>query len=234
MGLDDLESVVPPPRRQSPPTPKERRNAPPARHRGGSRNTRGHQPRPADERPAMRRSPRERAAPAHPAIAAELPVRTMGVRFGDLAPIPTVRRVDPEPYHCFNCWQRGHDALQSARPQVMPFCHNCGRRGVNIADCPRCRAAYRRRAAGPPRDEPRRRREGATPSSSRDRPEPYARRNSPSRGRRSQLAEADSRPSRRPTDIQEAISLCAGFQRYSLEVGATVLRSLYMRRTHRE
>ena len=39
------------------------------------------------------------------------PVRINGVKFGGLVPIPTDARVDPPPFACFNCWERGHQAL---------------------------------------------------------------------------------------------------------------------------
>ena len=117
LELEDLESMVTRPRRPSPTTPGKRQDPPPARHHGGRRNTRGRQPRPDAERPPERRPQQGPPAPNRRDTAAELPVRMRGVRFGDLTPIPTDRRVDPEPFHCFNCWQRGHNALQCTRQQ---------------------------------------------------------------------------------------------------------------------
>ena len=172
---------------------------------------------------------RPKPAPSARNVAAPLPIRTMGVRFGDLTPIPTDRRVDPEPFHCFNCWQRGHDALQCARPQVMPFCHNCGRRGVNMVNCPRCRAAYRRRLEAPPRIEDHRHRSRSRQGTSRERPQPHRRTNVSERER---LGPPVTPPERRMTEVQEAISVCSGLQRYTTEVGEAVLRRLYMRQWH--
>ena len=71
-------------------------------------------------------------------------VRVNGVMFGGLRVIPTDPAVDPPPYHCYNCWQHGHDMPRCHRPRVRAFCNNCGRHGVDVRDCPRCSAAHQR------------------------------------------------------------------------------------------
>lgn len=72
----------------------------------------------------------------------ERPVRTRGVAFGGLVSIPTDPRVDPPAYACFNCWQENHRAVDCSWPKRI-YCHNCGRRGVGLTECPRCSEAHR-------------------------------------------------------------------------------------------
>ena len=64
--------------------------------------------------------------------------------FGGLRAIPTDAAVDPPAYHCFNCWQHGHDSAQCPRPRVRAYCNNCGRHDVDLRDCPRCSEAHQR------------------------------------------------------------------------------------------
>lgn len=67
------------------------------------------------------------------------PPRTTGVLFGGLRIIPTHPCLDPPPRACFSCWQRGHKSRNCPRPTSVPLCRNCGRRGVEVTECPRCR-----------------------------------------------------------------------------------------------
>ena len=64
--------------------------------------------------------------------------------FGGLRAILIDPTVDPPPYHCYNCWQHGHDMPQCPRSRVREICNNCGRHGVDLHDCPRCSAAHQR------------------------------------------------------------------------------------------
>ena len=64
--------------------------------------------------------------------------------FGGLRAIPTDPTVDPPAYHCFNCWQHGHDSAQCPRPRVRAYCNNCGRHGVDLCNCPRRSEAHQR------------------------------------------------------------------------------------------
>ncbi|KAJ8683402.1 hypothetical protein QAD02_019194 [Eretmocerus hayati] len=68
-----------------------------------------------------------------------LPIKTWGVIFKDLDPIPTDPTIDPPPKTCYNCWQKGHSQRTCPRPKVGRFCNNCGRRNVEINTCPRCK-----------------------------------------------------------------------------------------------
>ena len=77
-----------------------------------------------EDRPQQRRverggvAPRER--PAAPQPAAAQPVRLRGVMFGRLRPIPTDPAIDPPAFHCFNCWQNGHDQTRCSRQRLGP------------------------------------------------------------------------------------------------------------------
>ena len=72
------------------------------------------------------------------------PVKTSGIKFGGLVRIPTDPALDPPPFTCFNCWGRGHPALRCPLPQQRVFCFNCGRRDVDLSQCPRCSEPHRR------------------------------------------------------------------------------------------
>ncbi|CAB0029779.1 unnamed protein product [Trichogramma brassicae] len=72
----------------------------------------------------------------------QLPVRLTGVMFGGLKPIPTDPTVDPAPRHCFNCWKPGHFRQVCPSAKERSYCYNCGRDGVDMADCPRCSGAH--------------------------------------------------------------------------------------------
>ena len=86
-------------------------------------------PAPKDDDPALLPSLKRAPLP---------PLKSQGVIFGDLDPIPIDPNIDPPPYHCFNCWRRGHRFHDCQRPRSSILCHNCGRRGVKVKDCPRC------------------------------------------------------------------------------------------------
>ena len=60
-----------------------------------------------------------------------------GIMFGYLAPVPTDPTVDPPPFACFNCWRWGHQMTTYPEPRQAMFCHNCGRREVDLSVCPR-------------------------------------------------------------------------------------------------
>ena len=122
-------------RRPSPPL-EEHPGAPCGRERPAT------PPRPREERPRQREQRQREDDRAQAGTAP--PVRVSGVMFGGLRPIPTDPAVDPPPYHCYNCWQHGHDRTQCPRPKVRVYCDNCGRHGVDLRDCPRCSEAHRR------------------------------------------------------------------------------------------
>lgn len=67
-----------------------------------------------------------------------LKVKTRRVMFGGLRIIPTDVDLDPPPYSCFNCWQRGHEANYCPSKIKRLHCLNCGRRRVSVHNCPRC------------------------------------------------------------------------------------------------
>ena len=74
------------------------------------------------------------------------PRKLRGCRFGNLESIPSHHTLDPRPHTCFNCREdckdgRGHEAMDCPEAYVL-HCENCGRRGVNVLDCPRCGVAY--------------------------------------------------------------------------------------------
>ena len=91
-----------------------------------------------------------------------LPVKTRGIMFGDLVPIPTDPTLDRPPKRCYNCWQEGHSCLRCPRAPSV-YCHNCGRRGADLTVCPRCCVAHQAYI------QERNGRRGARPSSSRRR-----------------------------------------------------------------
>ena len=71
-----------------------------------------------------------------------LPVKSSGIMFGELLPIPADPALDPPPKACYNCWQMGHSCVRCPRPSTV-FCHNCGRRGTDLTVCPRCWVTHR-------------------------------------------------------------------------------------------
>ena len=104
-------------------------------------------PRPQEGRPRRLEQPREEerrgvAPSTQPAAAPS--ARVSGVMFGGLRPISIDPTVDTPPFHCFNCWQNGHDQARCPRPKVRSFCFNCGRHGVDLAVYPRCSEAHER------------------------------------------------------------------------------------------
>ena len=128
-----------------------RRPSPPLEEHAGApcRRERSHlgpRQRPAiDVRPPIREEERTLwREDVHAQLGAAPVVRRNGVMFGGLRAIPTDPAVDPPAYHCFNCWQHGHDSTQCPRPRVRTHCNNCGRHGVDLRDCPRCSEAQRR------------------------------------------------------------------------------------------
>ena len=69
-------------------------------------------------------------------------MKTCGIMFGELLPIPTDPALDPPPKACYNCWQMGHSCVRCPRPSTV-FCHNCGRRGADLTVCPQCWVTHR-------------------------------------------------------------------------------------------
>lgn len=65
------------------------------------------------------------------------PVRLNGVMFGGLRAIQRDPLTDPPRRTCFNCWGADHNKAQCPRPATRHG-NNCGRRGVDLASCPRC------------------------------------------------------------------------------------------------
>ncbi|XP_058802880.1 uncharacterized protein LOC131670904 [Phymastichus coffea] len=74
----------------------------------------------------------------------KLPIKTFGIMFGGLTPIPTNPTIDPPPRVCYNCWQPGHARKNCPRPFRAKICNNCGRRDEDLTTCPRCRLAHMR------------------------------------------------------------------------------------------
>ena len=74
-----------------------------------------------------------------------LPVRTTGTMFGGLRRIPTRPDLDPPAGVCFVCWKRGHRRWDCQKAALHMYCYNCGRRGVDLTDCPRCSERHRER-----------------------------------------------------------------------------------------
>ena len=61
---------------------------------------------------------------------------------------PADRNLDCPPWACFNCRQRcngrnGHLAMECEEVYLV-HCENCGQRGGQVWDCPRCSKAYYR------------------------------------------------------------------------------------------
>lgn len=70
------------------------------------------------------------------------PIKRKGIFFSNLTEIPTNPVLDPPPYACYNCWQRGHVDKVCPRLRVRIYCSNCGRTGVKVMACPRCKDKY--------------------------------------------------------------------------------------------
>lgn len=64
--------------------------------------------------------------------------KTRGVYFGELDMVPWDCNLDPPPRVCFFCWSRDHE-WRDCQWVVEACCLNCGRRGVWISSCPRCK-----------------------------------------------------------------------------------------------
>ena len=73
------------------------------------------------------------------------PIKLCGVRFRNLTPIPSHHELDPPTYTCFNCRRRcrgnGHKVMDCEETNLV-HCENCGRRGVDVSESPRCSEAY--------------------------------------------------------------------------------------------
>ncbi|KAL7292814.1 hypothetical protein TKK_0005409 [Trichogramma kaykai] len=96
------------------------------------------------ETQGLRSKSSSRLAPTHAPVTAPrsaLPIKFRGVQFGGLTPIVTDPTLDPPPFACFNCWGEGHNKSWCREPRRR-FCSNCGRRGVDLIDCPRCKVAH--------------------------------------------------------------------------------------------
>uniref|UniRef100_A0ABD2VS84 CCHC-type domain-containing protein n=1 Tax=Trichogramma kaykai TaxID=54128 RepID=A0ABD2VS84_9HYME len=70
-----------------------------------------------------------------------LPIKLRGVQFSGLTPIDTDPTLNPPPFVCFNCWGKGQNKSW-CREARRRFCSNCGRKGVDLTDCPRCKVAH--------------------------------------------------------------------------------------------
>ncbi|XP_043476267.1 uncharacterized protein LOC122507548 [Leptopilina heterotoma] len=77
--------------------------------------------------------------------------RKSGIIFGGLKEIPTSDILDPPPFCCFNCWERGHRVVDCPHLIRHQFFRNCGRRETTVKNCPRCAEAYCRFAGCPGR-----------------------------------------------------------------------------------
>ena len=73
------------------------------------------------------------------------PIKVTGVIFRGLHPLAVVPVRDPPGGHCFHCWQYGHSRWVCPQPSRRGYCINCGRRGDEIANCPRCGDWHRAR-----------------------------------------------------------------------------------------
>ncbi|XP_058803678.1 uncharacterized protein LOC131671337 [Phymastichus coffea] len=62
--------------------------------------------------------------------------------FKDIDPVPFDRKIDVPFGVCFNCWQYTHQQANCPKPTLDDHCQNCGRIGVQVSTCPRCRRAY--------------------------------------------------------------------------------------------
>ena len=69
--------------------------------------------------------------------------RKRGSQFGGLVPVALDRSVDPPPYACFNCGNRGHTMKHCPESWRGTVCYNCGRRGMTMRTCDRCSLAHR-------------------------------------------------------------------------------------------
>ncbi|KAL7301115.1 hypothetical protein TKK_0006091 [Trichogramma kaykai] len=70
--------------------------------------------------------------------------KIVGCYFGSLVLVPWTEGVDPEIGACFKCHRMGHVHAECTVPVDVPFCKNCGRKGVTVCRCPRCRLAWKR------------------------------------------------------------------------------------------
>lgn len=78
------------------------------------------------------RSPSERAGMAPTTR------KSQGVYFGGLTPVDWDPRLDAPTRACFFCWSTVH-GRRDCRREPRLCCLNCGRRGVRVQDCPRCK-----------------------------------------------------------------------------------------------
>lgn len=60
--------------------------------------------------------------------------------FFDVEPVPFDILVDVPDKNCINCLGPRHSKCD--KPQSHDYCFNCGRSGVYVTTCPRCRKAY--------------------------------------------------------------------------------------------
>ena len=62
-----------------------------------------------------------------------------------LDPVTTDPEVDPPFNVCFNCRQTGHTRRDCKNNEVIKImCYNCGREGVTLLSCPRCKRPHAR------------------------------------------------------------------------------------------
>ena len=80
----------------------------------------------------------------------EREIKTRGILFGNLNPVPYDDDVDPPSRACFNCWKKTHTRKNCPYDEEV-VCHNCGMWGVLMSNCPRCCDAYKIWAQTSPR-----------------------------------------------------------------------------------
>lgn len=70
------------------------------------------------------------------------PVRTRGVMFGGILPLPRDPILDPPPGACFRCREHGHTHHDCPKPPGDQYCFNCGRSFATLWTCVRCSSAH--------------------------------------------------------------------------------------------
>lgn len=65
-----------------------------------------------------------------------------GVFFGGLKPLAWNPNFDPPGRSCFKCWDSRHETPNCQQEARFLYCFNCGRKDIELQDCPRCREAF--------------------------------------------------------------------------------------------